>query len=123
MTYLGAETYSHSLVGNTLRGHRSMGGMLRIEPNLIVMAGEASFRVLTGSDNGAELLLRLYHNAFQKAAAGTGYNIEAMAAGITETFRGRADEAGEGFLEVLLHDVTRGDPTLMDSRSYPRRTR
>ena len=32
MRYRGAEIYSHSLVGNTLSGHRSMGGMLTVEP-------------------------------------------------------------------------------------------
>ncbi len=118
MTYPGAELYSHSLVGNTLRGHRSMGGMLRIEPTLIVMVGDASFRVLTGSENGAELLLRLYQSAFELAAAQTGYSVEAMTSAIVETFRERADAAGEGYLESVVHQSTRGDPLNLDSRTY-----
>lgn len=32
MTYPGAELYAHSLVGNTLRGHRSMGGCCALNP-------------------------------------------------------------------------------------------
>lgn len=123
MRYRGAEIYSHSLVGNTLRGHRSMGGMLAEEPELIVTVGETAFRVLTGSNNGAELLLRLYQNAFRVAAEKTGYNIETMAAAITETFKARADAEGEGFLELMLHNVTRGDPASQDSRTYQRRAR
>lgn len=128
MRYRDAEIYSHSLVGNTLRGHRSMGGMLRVEPNLIVTVGENAFRILTASNVGAELLLRLYQNAFRQAAAETGYNIDAMAVGITETFRERAEAEGEGFLELLLHNVTRGDEEVQDSRTYrpaagPRRSR
>jgi hypothetical protein len=116
------------LVGNTLRGHRSMGGMLRVEPNLIVTVGENAFRILTASNVGAELLLRLYQNAFRQAAAETGYNIDAMAVGITDTFRERAEAEGEGFLELLLHNVTRGEPVVQDSRTYrpaagPRRSR
>jgi len=118
MAYTGAELYSHSLVGNTLRGHRSMGGMLRAEPALIVMVGDASFRVLTGSENGAELLLRLYQAAFELAAAQTGYSVETMTSTIFETFKERAEEAGEGWLESVLHQSTRGDAHNLDSRTY-----
>lgn len=118
MAYPGAELYTHSLVGNTLRGHRSMGGMLRAEPALIVTVGDAAFRILTGSKNGAELLLRLYQAAFDLAAAETGYSVETMTNAIFQTFRGRAEEAGEGWLESVLHQSTRGDPVNMDSRTY-----
>jgi len=118
MAYPGAELYSHSLVGNTLRGHRSMGGMLRAEPALIVLVGDASFRVLTGSENGAELLLRLYQAAFDLAAAETGYSVETMTNAIFETFKERAEEAGEGWLEAVLHQSTRGDAANLDSRTY-----
>jgi hypothetical protein len=118
MTYPGAELYSHSLVGNTLRGHRSMGGMLRAEPALIIMVGDASFRALTGSDNGAELLLRLYQSAFDLAVAQTGYSVENMTNAIFDTFNQRALEAGEGWLESVLHGSTRGDAANMDSRTY-----
>lgn len=120
MRYAGAEIFSHSLVGNTLRGHRSMGTMLRAEPSLIVTVGDAAFRILTGSVNGAELLLRLYQNAFQLAADETGYDIEEMAVSITTTFHERASQAGEGFLELLLHHVTRGIPGEQDSRPFVR---
>jgi hypothetical protein len=118
MAYPGAELYAHSLVGNTLRGHRSMGGMLRAEPALIVTVGDASFRILTGSENGAELLLRLYQAAFDLAAKETGYSVETMTNAIFETFRERAEEAGEGWLESVLHQSTRGDAANMDSRTY-----
>ncbi|WEJ98712.1 MAG: hypothetical protein P0Y59_17450 [Candidatus Sphingomonas phytovorans] len=118
MAYPGAELYAHSLVGNTLRGHRSMSGMLRAEPALIVTVGDASFRVLTGSDNGAELLLRLYQSAFDLAAAQTGYSVETMTNAIFETFKERAEEAGEGWLESVLHQSTRGAAENMDSRTY-----
>ncbi len=123
MAYTGAELYSHSLVGNTLRGHRSMGGMIRAEPALIIMVGDASFRVLTGSANGAELLLRLYQSAFELAAKQTGYSVEAMTNAIVETFRQRAEAAGEGWLESVLHQSTRGEVSNMDSRTYQGRRR
>ena len=117
MRYAGAEIFSHSLVGNTLNGHRSMGTMLRVEPSLIVTVGDVAFRILTGSDNGAELLLRLYQNAFQLASDETGYGIEEMASNITATFYERSSQVGEGFLELLLHQATRGTPVQQDSRT------
>lgn len=123
MTYPGAELYSHSLVGNTLRGHRSMGGMLRAEPAIVVLVGDASFRLLTGSENGAELLLRLYQSAFELAAVETGYSVETMTTTIVETFKDRAEIAGEGWLESVLHQSTRGDLINLDSRTYLRRQR
>lgn len=118
MAYPGVELYSHSLVGNTLRGHRSMGGMLRVEPSLIVMVGEASFKILTGSSSGAELLVRVYQTAFELAASETGYSVEKMTNTITEHFRERAEAAGEGFLESVVHQSTRGNPQNLDSRTY-----
>lgn len=121
MRYTNVELYSHALVGNTLRGHRSMGGMLRVEPSLIVVVGEASFRVLTGSATGGELLLQVYQAAFEKAAEVTGYKLETVVAGIVDEFRQRAEAEGEGFLQVILHDVTHGTQAQQDSRHYPRR--
>ena len=118
MAYTGAELYSHSLVGNTLRGHRSMGGMLRVEPSLIVQVGQASFRVLTGSDSGAELLVRVYQAAFELAAEQTGYSVENMTRAIVQTFTERAEAEGEGYLESVVHQSTRGDMANLDSRTY-----
>jgi hypothetical protein len=118
MAYPGVELYSHSLVGNTLRGHRSMGGMLRVEPALIVMVGDASFRVLTGSGNGAELLVRIYQAAFELAASETGYSVEAMTTTIFEKFKERAEVEGEGYIEAVVHQSTRGDLSDLDSRTY-----
>ena len=118
MTYPGAELYSHSLVGNTLKGHRSMSGMRRVEPSLIVLVGRASFRVLTGSDSGAELLVRVYQTAFALAAQRAGYNVEIMIRAISATFMERAKAAGEDFMESVVHQSTNGDWADLDSRTY-----
>ncbi len=118
MAYPGAELYSHSLVGNTLRGHRSMGGMLRVEPSLIIQVGQASFCILTGSASGAELLVRVYQAAFELAAAQTGYSVDRMTQAIVQTFIQRAEAEGEGYLESVVHQSTRGKMLNQDSRTY-----
>ena len=120
----GGDMLYHALVGNTLRGHRSKTGVEKAAPGVIVVVGEASFEELTGRKTGPELLLRLYKSAFQEVAQKTGYRVDVMAAGIVETFRQRAEDEGDGFLEVILHDATKGPRNEQDNRLFkPARSR
>lgn len=121
--YYNAEMFYDAVIGNTLRGHRSMNAVITAAPNAVVLVGAATFRELTRSVNGPQLLLRVYQNAFAEAATKTGYFIDDMASGIVETFRARSEQAGEGFLELLLHDATGGDETQQDSRHFVVRRR
>ena len=116
--YYDGEVYYDALIGNTLRGHRSMSGVLASEPTAIVLVGEAAFRELTRSSIGPELLLRVYQSAFADAMRQTGYRIESMAASIVSTFHERAKAAGEGFLELLLVDSIGSNRDQQDSRTY-----
>lgn len=118
-----AEVFYDALIGNTLRGHRSMRGVLTSEPEAVVLVGDAAFRELTRSSVGPELLLRVYQNAMAEAALSTGYRIDTMAAGIVATFRERSEQAGEGYLEMLLSDSIASYPEQQDSRTYSPPTR
>ena len=121
--YYAGEVYYDALIGNTLRGHRSMRGVLSSEPAAVVLVGEAAFRELTRSSIGPELLLRVYQSAFSEAIQQTGYRIDAMATGIVSTFHERAEDAGEGFLELLLSDSIGSNLDQQDSRTYVPPTR
>ncbi len=123
--YYRADVFYDALIGNTLRGHRSMRGVLNSEPHAVVLVGNAAFHELTRSTIGPELLLRVYQSAFSEVADTTGYRIETMAAGIVSTFRARAKEAGEGYLELLLSNSISSSPDQQDSRTYspPSRSR
>ena len=121
--YYDGEVYFDALIGNTLRGHRSMRGVLTSEPEAVVLVGDAAFRALTGSSIGPELLLRVYQSCFSDAARQTGYRIDAMVAGIVATFQERSAAAGEGFLESLLSNSIRSNPEQQDSRTYSPPTR
>lgn len=118
-----AEVFYDALIGNTLRGHRSMHGVLTSEPEAVVLVGDAAFRELTRSSVGPELLLRVYQNAMAEAALSTGYRIDTMAAGIVATFRERSEQAGEGYLEMLLSDSIASNREQQDSRTYSPPTR
>lgn len=118
--YYGGEVYYDALIGNTLRGHRSMAGVLNEAPQVVVLVGAAAFKALTGSVIGPELLLRVYQTAFAEVARQSSYHIDTMAAVIVETFKARADAAGDGFLDVILRDSTGGGPEEQDSRGFAR---
>ena len=121
----GGEVYYDALIGHTLRGHRSMRGVLTAEPKAVVLVGDAAFRELTGSKIGPQLLLRVYQGAFSEAAHATGYRLEDMVERIVLAFRERAEHAGEeGYLELLLDRSIGSTPDQQDSRTYqPRRRR
>jgi hypothetical protein len=119
----GGEAYYDALIGNTLRGHRSMTGVTKVAPKVVVLVGEAAFRELTGSAAGPQLLLRLYQSSFEVASNQTGYSFAEVVSVIFTAFRERAAELGEGFLEAILHDAISGEATVQDSRHFLRRLR
>ena len=106
-TYAG-DTFYLALIGNTLKGHRSMAGVLGASPSTIVAVGEAAFVELTGSPTGAELLLRVYQAAFRRAAGKQKYSLRAAAKAIAGSFRAAASLEDGDFLITLLRDVTNG---------------
>lgn len=116
--YYDAEVYYDALIGNTLRGHRSMRGVLASEPEAVILVGDAAFRELTGSTIGPQLLLRVYQGAFAEAARLTGYRIDTMAATIVSAFRERLATAGESYLELLLGQSISSNPDEQDSRVF-----
>ena len=122
--FYGGGIYYHALIGNTLKGHRSKAAVEKAAPTVVVLVGNASFQELTASQIGPQLLLRVYQTAFTIASRRSGYLLDTMAAGIVGTFRERAEEEGDGFLEVILKGVTSGPKEDQDNRLYkPRRRR
>lgn len=109
-----------ALIGNTLRGHRSMAGVQRAAPSVVVLVGEAAFSELTGSAIGPQLLLRLYQSAFDVAAKQTGFCLTDIVTTIYAEFRQRADQLGEGFLDAVLQDAIYGAREEQDSRYFLR---
>ena len=112
----GADTFYVAVVGNTLKGHRSKGAVLKASPHTAVLVGEAALNELTQSAVGGELLLRLYQRAFRSAAKAEGYEFSKVVAAMVEIFEKEAEEAGEDFLTAWLHDAIGGPASEQDSR-------
>lgn len=119
----GGEIFYDALIGNTLRGHRSMAGVMKAAPDVVVLVGEGAFRELTDSTNGPQFLLRLYQSAFDVAAQRSGFQIQNVVAAIYETFRKKAEEHGEEFIETVLRDAVSGAAEQQDSRQFMGRRR
>ncbi|MCI0486517.1 MAG: hypothetical protein L0229_07940 [Blastocatellia bacterium] len=119
----GGDIYYHALIGNTLKGHRSKAGVEKAAPKVVVLVGDASFHELTGTETGPQLLLRVYQSAFTNVSRRSGYFLDVMAAGIAATFMEQAEKESDGFLEVILKDVTSGPAENQDSRLYNQQKR
>jgi hypothetical protein len=118
----GAETFYVAIVGTTLKGHRSMGAVLRESPNTVVLVGEAALAELTRSSSGPELLLRTYARGFRAAAAEQGYDFTTVATQITGSVQEEADEVGGSVLEAWLREAVGGERAAQDSRLYQSHT-
>ena len=116
--YPESELYSHSLVGTTLSGHRTMGVIHGVDKDIICTVGKNAFHILTGSHSGPELMLRVYQSAFRLGAQQQAYDIETASSRIVAAFEETASAAGAGFLESILHSATDGSQTQQDSRTY-----
>lgn len=112
-----ADTFYVAVVGNTLRGHRSKGAVLKTSPRTAVMVGEAALNELTQSAVGGELLLRIYQRAFRSASQAEGYEFSRIVGSIVEVFEREAEEAGEDFLTAWLHEAIGGPRADQDSRT------
>jgi hypothetical protein len=119
-----AETYYIALVGSTLRGHRSMAGVLRASPKTVVLVGRSAFKALTKTDFGAELLLKVYSSAFRLVAQELGYDVKTiagiMAKQLAQKFNSHTEEQ---MMESLLVDVIGGNADEQDSRIFCKRVR
>lgn len=111
-----AETFYVSIVGNTLRGHRSKGAVLRASPNTAVLVGEAALNELTQSKVGAELLLRVYQRAFRAVSKESGYNFSEILLGMVATFEDEAESEDGDFLTAWLKQAVGGPRGDQDSR-------
>jgi len=114
-----ADTFYVSVVGNTLRGHRSRGAVQRESPSTAVLVGEAALDALTQSKVGGELLLRIYQRSFRRAAQDASYDFDEIVTAMSEVFEREAEDAGEDFLTVWLHGAIGGDAREQDSRMGP----
>jgi hypothetical protein len=112
------EIFYDALIGNTLRGHRSRAGVVAAAPTVVVLVGRSAFRELTRSAIGPELLLRVYQESFVDAARKGEYSYSELLKGIVALFKQRAEQAGTGYLEGVLRDVTDGPLADQDSRVH-----
>lgn len=116
----GGETYHSSILGTTLVGHRSRGGISKVAQDAVFLVGKAALTQLTRSPTGGELLMRVYQSAFQDVARAKSYSVKEIAGRIAAEFKQRSERA-DGLLDTILDDVTKGQPADQDSRLTPKK--
>lgn len=73
---------------------------------------------MTQNEVGGELLLRTYQRAFRRAYAEAPYEFAEIILAVAQEFEREANEHGEDFLTVWLHEATEGPPDEQDSREH-----
>ena len=114
----GGEIHYVAVVGTTLKGHRSMAGVLGAYPTAIVTVGQTALQLMTRSPVGGELLLRVYQTAFRDVAHAKGYTVREVASAIAAEFRRKFSAGDDDLLDGILRDVTKGPASEQDSRLY-----
>ena len=112
----GAQTFYIAVVGNTLRGHRSMGAVKRVSPETAVLVGRTALREICRSDSGAELLLRTYRKAFREVAHQGIYDFERSVLAAQADFQAQVQDPDEDFIDAWLDGSTAGLPSEQDTR-------
>ena len=81
--YPGSKRYYVSMIGRTLKGHRSMGAFLRTSPNSEVLVGLAAFQQLGRHRDTADIVLELYLEAFDDALERNHYDFDEIVSQMT----------------------------------------
>lgn len=114
--YPGCERYYVSVVGQTLKGHRSKGAILREDPDTEVLVGLTAIQQIGRHQDTPRILLEFYLEEFEEAADEADFKITDIIDNIVEEWEEKYGE--EDPLQGLLYWATVGDPRQQTSETY-----
>lgn len=114
--YEGSERYYTSVIGQTLKGHRSKGAAERADPELEVLVGLTTIQKIGLHKNTPRVLLEFYLELFTEAAEKSDFDIENVVEHVTEQWEERYGE--EDPLEGILYWSIVGDPRQQTNETY-----
>ncbi|MGM0387898.1 MAG: hypothetical protein ACQEP0_05130 [Natrinema limicola] len=114
--YDGSERYYTSVIGQTLKGHRSKGAAEREDPELEVLVGLTTIQKIGLHKNTPRVLLEFYLELFSEAAEKSDFDIDDVVEHVTEQWKKRygADDPLEG---ILYWSIV-GDPRQQTNETY-----
>jgi hypothetical protein len=115
--YPGCERYYVSMIGRTLRGHRSMGAFLRKDPEAEVLVGLAAWQQLGRHRDTPSIVMELCIEEFEAALARNHYGFQTIVDEMTKEWIEKHGTGDPGFrlLEDSITPVDRRDQT---SKTY-----
>jgi len=123
--YPDSRRYYAAVLGNTLRGHRSMTAVLRADPEAEVLAGLATLQQIGAHRETPTVLLDLYAEAISEAARRASFDLKDVALKVQAEWHrrfGSGDQSGQ--LERLLKMAILGpNPDELSSRTFRRNRR
>jgi hypothetical protein len=105
--YPGCQRFYVSLVGRTLRGHRSMGAFLRKDPDAEVLVGLATFQQLGVHRDTPDIVLEMYLDAFETVLEACDYNFDEIVVSIAQQWiekHGSEDPAYAMLYDAIVSD-------------------
>jgi hypothetical protein len=114
--YDGASRHYTSVIGQTLKGHRSKGAAERADPELEVLVGLTTIQAIGRHRNTPRVLLEFYLELFEEAAEESDFAIDDVVETVTEQWEERYGE--EDPLSGILYWSIVGDPRQQTNESY-----
>ncbi len=119
--YPDCQRFYISVIGKTLAGHRSMGGVLREDDRAEVLVGLPALQQLGGHRDTPAILMDLILEILDEVMESTGYNLAEVAARVVHEWQEKygAEDSRHALLHGLLRDtVTNKNPRLQQSTTY-----
>jgi hypothetical protein len=120
--YPNSQGYYISMVGRTLKGHRSMGGFLRKAPDAEVLVGLAAFQQLGRHRDTPDIAMNLYLEAFEAALLRNHYDFEQIVNEMTAEWTAKHGSEDPAF-GMLRDAIMPLDPRDQSSKTYQKRYR
>lgn len=114
--YPGSERFYASVIGDTLKGHRSKGAAEREDPGLEVIVGLQTIQKIGKYRNTPRVLLEFYLELFQEVAEEDNFDIDDIVNSITEEWKQKYGE--EDPIEGILYWSIVGDPRQQTNEEY-----
>jgi hypothetical protein len=98
--YPNSQRYYVSVIGKTLKGHRSMGGFTKTDPEAEVLVGLTAMQQIGRHRDIPDILLDLYLERFAAALVRNHYSIEEVVEEMSEEWK--KNRSGENPLHALM---------------------
>lgn len=115
--YPVAKRFYVSIIGKTLKGHRSKGGFLKTDGDAEVLVGLTAIQQLGGHRDTPDILLDLYLERFAAAMVRNKYDLNGVLEGMVAEWKNKHGN-GDPVRELLRATIIPNHPYDQSSKTY-----